>query len=118
MPPAAKAVDLSWWPRHGAAAQEVQVQVGDRLPGLFFAVDHQAIAVANPQLLGQAGGYDVQVAKDIAVLLPDVRMRSDYFPGDNENMDRGLRIDVVEGQATIILVDKSRRDLPVNDLLE
>ena len=92
-------------PPEGPAAEQVQVQVRHRLAGPLLAVEDQPIAVRQAQLLRQLRRDQVQMAEQLAVLRLDVRVGRDDLARDDEDVDRRLRVDVVEGDAVVVLVD-------------
>jgi len=93
--------------------------VKDNLPAVGVAVDHQAIAgVGHSQLPGQPGRGGDQVAHDAGLPVAELVQRSDVLLGDKQDVGGRLRIDVVKGQAQVVLVDDLGRDLAVADLAE
>src|SRR5262249_10968846 len=108
---------LPRWPPKIPAAQQMQVQMRHRLASALLAVDNEPVAVANSQLHGQLGRDDVQMAKEIPIFRFDVGMSRNDLAGDNQHMDRRLRVDIAKGQAAIVLIDDVRWDLLVDDLL-
>src|SRR2546430_9486680 len=59
-------------PAEVAAAEQVQVQGRHGLPGPLLAVEDQAGAVGDAELLAHLGGVQVQWSGSRAVLPPDV----------------------------------------------
>jgi len=96
----------------------MQVQMRHRLASALLAVDNEPVAVANSQLHGQLGRDDVQMAEEIPIFRFDVGMSRNDLAGDNQHMDRRLRVDIAKGQAAVVLIDDVRWDLLVDDLLE
>ena len=58
-------------PQHGAAAQQMQMQVRHCLARLLAAVEHQSVAVLQPQLPRQPRRHQMQMAEQLAILLGD-----------------------------------------------
>ena len=88
------------------------------LSSRLLAVNDQPVARADAELPGKLGGDQVKVSKDIPVLLADVRMGSDDFARNDQDMNRRLGIDVAKRQTVIIFVDDVGRNFAVNDLLK
>src|SRR5262249_30245536 len=61
---------------------------------------------------------EVQVAEQVAVGFGDVGVCRDDLARDDQDMDRRLRVDVVKGQATVVLVDDLRGNLAVDYFLK
>jgi hypothetical protein len=40
------------------------------------------------------------------------------FPGDEKQVDRGLRVDIAKAEAAIVLVNEVARNFAIGDLLE
>ena len=97
---------LSRRPLHGAAAEQVDVEVIDRLPPVGTGVDDQAVARCGEALLfGDLAGFEQQVAEQGAVLGSGVLHAGDDFLGDDEDVRRGLGLDVAESQTIVVLID-------------
>ena len=99
------ALQLARGPGHGASAEQVQVQVGDGLAAVRAGVDNEAVAVA--QVLG---GRDLSCRGDELAEHGRV-LREGLFGGgevlfwDDQEMLRGLWVDVGKGEDEVILVD-------------
>ena len=86
---------LSGRPLHGAAAEQVDVEVGDCLPSVVAGIDDQAVARCDEALLCcDLAGFEQQVAEQGAVLGRGVLHTSDDFLGYDEDVRRGLGLDV------------------------
>ena len=91
------------------AAEQVKVQVKHRLPRLRAVADHDAECVFHAELARDLADREQQVAEQRLVLRLRVREPRDLLLGDDEDMDRRLRVDVLEGEAQLVLVDDVRR---------
>ena len=77
-----------------------------------------AVAVADAQLLREPGCHQVQVPEQFAVLLADVAVGRDDLARDDEDVDGGMRVDVVDGHALLVLVGDAGGDFLLDDLQE
>ena len=103
----------------GIAGQQGEVDVEHCLPGAAVAIEHRPVAVLRvPLILGDLCGARNQSAHHRRVPFLDVVQRRDVPAGDDEHMERRLRIDVLERQQLVVLVDDLRGDLAVGDLAE
>ena len=109
---------LARGPCHGAAAEEMYVDVVDGLATVFAGVDDGAVSLGESFSAGDFRGGPLEVAEQVLVILFCVSDRGDVLPGDNEDMYGRLRLDVGEGVAVLILVDGFGRNASVDDLAE
>ena len=58
------------------------------------------------------------MAKQLLVLRFYLIVSADDFARDDEDVDRGLRVDVAESHALVVLVNDRGGDLAVDDLLK
>ena len=91
------------------------MQVGHGLAGLRAAVGHHA-EVADAQTLGDGGDDLKDVGHHTGVLGGDLTAGGDVLLGDHQEVDRSLRVDVVEGKDALVLVHLAGGDLPRGDL--
>jgi hypothetical protein len=96
----------------------MQMQVGHRLPPRPVAVDDHAIAFVQPQSPCQVNRGQLESAQKFAVRRRRVRERSDRPFGNDQNMNRRLRVDIPKGEARIVLVHDIRLNFAVDDLLK
>jgi hypothetical protein len=59
---------LARWPAERAAAEEMQVQVIDRLAAFAASVDHHAVALGEPEVPGDLAGCAQQMAEQAGIL--------------------------------------------------
>jgi hypothetical protein len=82
----------------------------DGLAGARAYVEHGAVAILDPALAGNFGGYQLAVADQVGIFRLGF-FQVDYVPlGDNEDMRGRLRIDVLEGEGALVFVHFLRRD--------
>ena len=86
------------------------MQVRHRLAAVLLAVEDQPIAVRQAQLVRQLGRDEMQMAEQFAVFRRNVRVGRDDLARDDEDVDRRLRIDVMEGEALVVFVDDAGRE--------
>jgi len=103
---------------HWPAAEQVDVQMVDRLAAVGAGVDDQAVAVGKVLCAGDFAGGVEELAEALGVVLRGVRVRSDVVFGDDEDVDRRLRIDVGEGEGVLVLVDAGGGDFAGDDFAE
>ncbi len=109
---------LARGPGHGAAAEEVDVEVGDGFAAVGAVVHHEAEAVIEVELVGDFGGDEEEVADEGLVGGGGLGEAGDGFFGDDEDVDGGLGVDVAKGVADIVLINGGAGDFAVNDALE
>jgi len=98
-----------------AAAEEVEVDVRDFLTGVGLAVDDHSVAVVETELRGDTANDCEEGSDQRLVLGGDVIEGEDFGLGDDQDMNRGLRPDVAEGERKIVFVENVRRDFAVDD---
>jgi len=85
----------------------MEVQMVDRLPSVSAGVDDRAVAMAKMLFVRDSLDCVQQVAEEIPVFFRarQLRQRSDVFAGQNQQMDRGLGMDVMEGDRHFVFED-------------
>jgi len=95
------------------------VDVEDGLAGGFATVADDAIAVGiEMQTAGDLRRANHQSADESGLAVIEIVKRGDVAPGNDEDVRRRLRIDVVKGEDLIVFEDLPRRDLAVRDAAE
>src|SRR6476660_1237895 len=104
------------WPGELPAAEQMEMDVEDRLSRTGARVHDGAIAGGDPLRSGNLRGGEHEPAhhRGIRRLVE----RSDVLLRDHEDVRRRLRIDVAEGDRVLVLADDLRRDLPAHDAAE
>jgi hypothetical protein len=106
------------WPGKIPAAEQVQVQMGDRLAGALLAINHESVTIGQSQLPRQLGRDQVQVTDQVAILRLKIGVGRNHFPWNEQYVDRRLRIDVMKGDALLVFVDQLGGNLLIGDLQE
>lgn len=95
------------------------MQVWHRLTGIATTVDDQTkTGLVKADRLGHPGCRQQQMAEQGLIVLPGVGDAGKGFPWKNKHVNRGLRIDIVNREAKIVLVGDFCRQLAVDDPLE
>ena len=100
-----------------AAAEQVEVQVEDALPGALAVVRDQPV-VLETEVARDGGGPRDDLADPGASPSAGVGEPADVLPRNDEDVRRGLRRDVVERVDLVVGVDLLRRDLARRDPAE
>ncbi len=97
----------------------MQVNVEDRLPGVTTIIDHHAVSFAvQVLLLGNSLGDQEQMTDALSVIpFHAVNIRNMYFR-NNQDVNRSLRIYILERDRRRIFIDDSRSNLLFDDLAE
>jgi len=90
----------------------------DGLAAVGAGVDDDAIAVVESLGAGNIGCYRDEMAEERAMSGIGFGEGNDVLAGRDENMHRGLRVDVSEGVTLVVLVDGLRRNASFDDLAE
>ena len=109
---------LSRRPVQGSAAEEVNVQVIDRLAAVSAAVDDGAISVRQTELLGDFLCCEQQVSEQRLIRVLSRREIGQLLFRDHQHMRRSLRRDVMKRQAKIVFMDDLGWDFFVDDPLK
>lgn len=99
----------------GATAEQVDVKVGDALAAVGTVVDHDAEAPRELEPGGELTRREEKVAEEGLVAGLSQTDPVDASLGDHQHMDRSLRIDVMDGDALIVLVLDAGGDFPGDD---
>ena len=110
---------LAGRPGEAASAEQVKVEVVDGLPAVVAGVDDDAIAAGvELELAGDLGGGGEEMAEQVGVLGSGLDERVDVAPRDEENVCGRLRLDVGEGEAKLVGVDRLGGDFALKDAAE
>jgi hypothetical protein len=86
------------------SAQQVHMEMENHLPPLFIAVDHHPetlpIDLFDPGNLLGGKKHGLEIRHSFRI---DIHQRGDVPSGDDNDVDRGCGMDVIEGQNPIIL---------------
>lgn len=95
----------------------MEVEMEHGLTGLLSDVGDDTVAL-YPQFFGNLGNDLKDVGHYRAVALVDSSGRGNVHLGNDKEMGGSLRIDVIEGQTQIILIDFVGRDLTGDNFTE
>jgi len=99
-----------------AAPEHVEMEMWDRLAGLIAVVQDQAEVLGDPSLARDApDGLEQLAAKDLVL---EVGQLLNVLLGDDKDVERRARKDVVDRHDVVVLIDDGRRDLSGHDAAE
>lgn len=90
----------------------------DSLAAIVASVDHGAISAGQAFGAGDLSRSPVQVAEKLFVLLLRMGNGRNMLARHHENVHRRLRLDIREGVAVVILINRFRWNAPIDDLAE
>ena len=97
-------------PRHRAAAEDVQVDVEHRLAGVGVAVEDRPVApIGVAGSLRERRAPSHHLADQAVVLGSELVEAGDVASRDDQHVRRRLRVDVLEGDDAVVLVDDGCR---------
>jgi hypothetical protein len=94
------------------------VEVRHGFAAVRAIIDHEPKPVAEFETAGQGSGGEEEVAEHGLVLGARRAHARDGHLGDDEQVDRGLRLDVVDSDAVLVLVFDPCRNLAGDDALK
>lgn len=112
---------LSRRPRHGPAAKQMDVQMGNCLPTVFSIVDDQPesfVLLIHAEVRCDLSGSEKEMPEQVAVSAFGFTDAGKGLLRDDENMRRCLGGNVVKGEAKLVFMDDVRGNFPGNDLLK
>ena len=101
-----------------AAAEQVDVKVRNGFSAVGTVVDHDAITGGEIELAGQVGCGEQQVAEQGLVGERRLVDPGNGFLGYDQNMNGRLRLNVVNGDAVLVLVGDLGGDFASDDFFE
>jgi hypothetical protein len=108
-----------WRPAQRASADDVKMDVRDFLAGISARIEDDPVAaVVNALLARRPAGGEEELAEKGVRALGRVLERREMELGDDQDVDRGLGPDVLEGQDTIGLEQDRGRQLAAHDAAE
>jgi len=116
--------DCQWFslrrmPTQPLPPQQVEMEMKHRLAALVIAVQHQAEAPLGDALLsGDAVRHQEEVPKEPIITLARLKDRREVAAGNDQDVDGGLRVNVLEGHRFFVLVDDLGGMFPLGDLAE
>ena len=109
---------LPWRPAELAAAEQVQVEMKNRLAGAGTIVEDRAISIEQIAFSGELRGNQMQLADDRLILVRRVVKRNEVLSRDKQNVRRRLRADVLERENVRVFVDNFGWNLLRSDFAE
>lgn len=104
-------------PSEGAAAQQVEVQVIDRLSALAVTIDYDAEApIRDPDLSRDPVRHQQQMPKQPIISLVRIDECRNVLTGHNQDVDRRLRVNIFKGDRLLVLIDNLPRPLTLGNL--
>ena len=95
------------------------MQVRHAFSAVAAVVDHKAVAgFGDAEFLGERCGGEQEVTERGLVGGAGFADAGDKFLRDDEHMHRRLWVDIVDGDAEVVLVRELGRNLAVDDLLK
>ena len=116
------ALQMGWFglarrPGHVASGQDMKMKVEDTLTSLFADIGNHAVAI-QIKFFGHVSDDSEDVADDSGVALIHGGDGSDVCLGNYQKMGRGLRVDVIECVAQLVLIYLVGGDVAGDDLTE
>ena len=109
---------LTGGPRHGSAAEQMQMQMVDGLSAVGAGVDDDAISASEACVAGYLRRLREQMPEEGGVLFFGVCLRGDVLPGNDQEMGGRLGIDIGEDDAAFVLILSIGRNSAGDDLAE
>ena len=95
------------------------MKMRDSLSGVRSVIrDDPVAAVMEPVLGGHTRRQRQRVRRDVPIAATDVAQGRDVLSRHDEDMDRRLRVEVVEGDVVLALGDELRSKLAARDAAE
>jgi len=86
----------------------------NRLPGVAVAIENQSIPFLRiPAIPGDVSGSKEQLSNARGICRSEIVHRLHVLQWNEEQMDRGLRANVLETQNLIVAMNDSRRQLTI-----
>jgi len=97
----------------------MDMEVGHAFSRIRTVVDYEAVsAFLDTFLARDLSRGEQQLAEQGCIVRANLADSGDRFARDDEDMDRGLRVDVAYGENVIVLADHLRGDLSRGNALE
>ena len=108
---------LRGMPTEGPPAQQVEVQVIDRLPALAVTIDHKAEpTIRDSDLSRDPVRHQQQVSEQPIISLVRIEECRQVLTGNNQDMDRRFLVNIFEGDRLLVLIDNLPWTFSVGDL--
>ena len=104
-------------PTERPPAQQVEVQVIDRLAALAVTIDHQTEAtIRDSDLSRDPVPHQQEMPEQSIIGLVRIEECRKMSAGNNQDMDRRLRVDVFEGNGLLVLIHNLALTFSAGDL--
>ena len=104
---------------HYAAAEDMYVQMKNRLAGARAGINHRAItAVAKSRIVSQPGADPQEVTEQRFISLRSFIKRFNMTERNHEHVSGRLWVNILNGDAAIILMHELRRNCAGDDFAE
>ena len=94
------------------------MEVVDGLAAVGAGVDDETVAFGEVLGAGDFAGGVEELAEDAGVVLRGVGVRGEVVLGDDEDVRRGLGVDVREGEGVLVFVEAGDGDFAGDDFAE
>lgn len=94
------------------------MEVRYRFTAMAAIVDNHSKTVFKFELLGHLGRHQHEVAEQRLVLFLAFRQSGYRSFGNDQEMNRGLLVDVMDDDTVLVFMLDIRRDFPVDDFAE
>ena len=96
----------------------MDVQVRDTFAAVRTVIDHHTKAFSKLQFFRDITGGEQEVSEEGTVFIVGFADAGDRLFGDDQNVDRSLRLNIVNHNALVILVLDIGGNLPINYFLK
>lgn len=111
-----KSAPLSGRPTETASAQQMVVQVKNRLTGVGAAIgNHTKPVFRNPPFLRQLRGDLKYTTRHLPILRPQIQKGLDMLARDNQNVHGRLRPDILKSHHRVVFIDDIALNLSLDN---
>lgn len=101
-----------------SASDEMHMEVEDGLTRAWTYIEHRAITIFNAALAGDLRRHQVAAAYGLGIFGCCFLHAPNVFFGNDENVRRGLRINIFEGKGVGVFIDFFGRHFATDDAAE
>lgn len=102
---------------HGAAGEQMKMDMKHALPRLVVGVHHQPVTMLGEALLcGELFGGEKQLADQHGIIALQIIDRGDMFARNDQDVGRRLGVEITKGDDIPIFIDLGGWDLAINNL--
>jgi hypothetical protein len=108
---------LSRRPGHPSSPEKMKMYMEDDLTRLLFCVEDDPVAALfYPHFSGDGFGFGKDMADDFLIIFGEVIESCEMVFGDEQDVNRCLGIDILEGKDVFVFIDDSCRNFFPYDL--